>query len=238
MDCLPRVRNRRGEIGVERHGVTVLVGKQPHDALEQVDRGRIVGTVARSSPRRRQDYCSSTSKTTAALVRRLQLDAVTVGALEVIAEDLLELRRLRFEPVGEPLVEIGPPLLPERLLGRVAQEEVLETKRVLGCGPDHVCPDERLERLRETFRQRLRRELRDRVEAELLALDSRALDEAALVRRQAIEPRSEQSLDRRRDGHVAVAARAPTLRECGALAARSRRRLPRSRSLPRAARSR
>ena len=65
-----------------------------------------------------------------------QLDPVVVGSLEVVAQDLLVLADAiacgPFEPIGEPLVELGPFRLGQGIVGGVTDQDVAELIRVTG----------------------------------------------------------------------------------------------------------
>ena len=79
----------------------------------------------------------------------VELRAVAVGLLEVVADDLVALDELvRREPVGEALVELGPGCLRERLVGGIADQQVPEAERVVAregrlVGPDELLAHER-----------------------------------------------------------------------------------------------
>ena len=119
------------------------------------------------------------------VVERTELRAVTVGLLEVIAENLVELdQRLAVdgEPVGESFVQLGPGRFRQRLVGGVADEQVakavgvvLRQQRLLGS--NQVLPHQRHEL---TVDRAAIRESRDRSAVEDLALDRAPLQHVAL----------------------------------------------------------
>jgi hypothetical protein len=129
----------------------------------------------------------------------------------VVAYDLVELDELAadlVEPAGESLVEIGPRLLGERVVRRVADEDVPEPKRV-------VAGKQRLFRSHELLAHEaeqtgrdlriLRRERLNGRAVEDLPLDGAAFKGSTLRSRKLIEARREQRLDARRHRHLGVA---------------------------------
>ena len=82
----------------------------------------------------------------------VEFGPVAVGALQVVADDLvlLDERRVPIEPVGKGLVQRGPGLLRERVVRSVADQEVAEAECLLVrigrlVGSDHLLADEREE---------------------------------------------------------------------------------------------
>src|SRR5207249_2830147 len=146
-------------------------------------------------------------------VRGAELETVAVGALEVIAEDLLELGQplahLALQPVRVALVEGGPERLRHGVVRRVADQDVAEPEAVVAeelrtVRADELLPDERDQR-RSEQRTRLRRQqLAQRAAVEAPALDRRALDHRPLVRLEPVDARGEERLERRRDDEVAA----------------------------------
>ena len=107
-------------------------GQQCRRTSEQPGRGVDVG-APRSPPSGRRETLGGTFTERAGLVvDRAELGAVAVALLEVVAEDLLVLGHAvagdALEPVGELLVQGGAELLRGRLVGGVADEDVLEAE--------------------------------------------------------------------------------------------------------------
>ena len=110
-----------------------------------------------------------------------------------------------LEPVREPLVQLGAPRLRDRLVRRVADQQVPEAEGVLarerrarrgGSAPCARAPSG------PTARARARPRVRARGPAptkNVLTDHGRRLEHDALLRREAVEPRGQQRLDRRRD---------------------------------------
>jgi hypothetical protein len=124
----------------------------------------------------------------------------------VVAEDLVELGPARDappEPVGKPLVQLGPHALRRGLVRRVSHEDVREAEAVLAreraaVGLEQPLAHERLQVGGDRADALGRRELRHRPPPEDLADDGRALQHVALCGREAVEPRCEYRLDRGR----------------------------------------
>src|SRR5207244_7001971 len=133
-------------------------------------------------------------------VPRAQLDAVSVRLLEVVAENLLELRhafaRLLLEPSRVLLVQLGARLLRQRAVGGVADQDVAEPVRGLvheraRCGLHELTAPELAQHLRGA-RGRLGAQSEQRAEVEELSLDGAALEQRALAPIEAVEPLREQ----------------------------------------------
>ncbi len=104
-------------------------------ALEQVRGGRRVAARERPASRRGQPPGAVGTERAAVVVERPELGQIAMRLLEVVAEDLLVLRRaLAVDAVGpldELLVERGPRALEDRVVGGVANEDVVEAEGVL-----------------------------------------------------------------------------------------------------------
>ena len=112
-----------------------------------------------------------------------------------------------LEPGGEALVQVGAGRLGERVVGRVADQQVAEAEAVLARDLRPVRPDQLLADERGEARGDLRllgRERLDGAAVEDLALDRAALEHASLGRLELVEPGREQRLQRRRDDDLAV----------------------------------
>ena len=129
----------------------------------------------------------------------------------MVADDLLVLVRLGLDlplqPIGEQPVELGALCLRERLVGRVADEQMAEPERVLvgevGLIRTHeLLAHERQEMSGDLRTRPIRRELGDRSPVEQLSLDRGPLHHRALLAGEAIESRRQKDVDRRR--HVQV----------------------------------
>ena len=107
---------RPAEVDLEP-SIAQLVGQQGGRSLEQREPGAEILPFDRASPGERQPFTCAGGECSAALVLGAQLQPVAIGLLEVVAEQLVELDELGavlLEPVGEPLVQLGPLRLRER----------------------------------------------------------------------------------------------------------------------------
>ena len=151
--------------------------------------------------------------------RAAELDAVAVSLLEVVADDLValdELRAVVLEPAGEALVQVGARRLRERVVGRVADQQVAEAEAVLGrherpLGPDQLLAYECGQPRHDLHVGRLERLNRPAVEE--LAFDRAALEHAPLGLLEPVEPGRKQRLQRPRHDHVTAGVG----RHCGHL---------------------
>ena len=143
------------------------------------------------------------------VVEWAELCAVAVALFEVIAEDLLVLVEAlageTFEPVREPFVEGRAQLLRGRPVRRVADEDVLEAEggfadEARRRRPHEVAVGEGLELLRHRRTRIRRRELDDRAVMEELALDRPPLERVTGARVEAVETRTKQRVQTRRQG--------------------------------------
>ena len=155
------------------------------------------------------------------LVERPELRQVPVGLLEVVAEDLLVLQRAvavdDVRPADELLVQLGARPLQQRLVGRVADERVVEPPRLLEAPlgrlrPHELLVSERLQVNDDPLTDRLGRELAHCVGGEDVPDDRGRLDDRALLGSEPVDSRGKQRLDGRRDRHdreVAACVPAP-----------------------------
>ena len=125
---------------------------------------------------------------------RTELAAEAVGLLEVVTEDLLDLRHPvaddPLQPGGEVLVEGRSESFRGRAVGGFADEDVLEpvgdfAGDDLGRGADEVPSRERLEPAGHAGPRPLGRQLDDRAAMEDLALDRASLEHVPLRARRA-----------------------------------------------------
>ena len=120
----------------EPDALRVVGREQVHGARDEVQRGRSVAAgrrrVGPASPSR---SAARRGKRPSRRVEGSELGAVAVRLLEVVAEELVELEHAvagaLLEPGGVALVEVGPRLLRDRLVGGVADERVAETVAAL-----------------------------------------------------------------------------------------------------------
>ncbi len=144
------------------------------------------------------------------IVGQVELGAVREGLFEVVAEDLVELDELGpvlLQPGAQALMEIRAGRLGERLVRRVAEQQVAEAKAVLARDLRSVRPDQLLADERGEARGDLRLlgcECLDSTPVEDLALDRAALEDASLGRVELVEPGGEQGVQRWRHDDVAL----------------------------------
>ena len=133
----------------------------------------------------------------------------------MVADDLLVLADpsagCAFEPLGKPLVQVGPRRFRERVERGVANQDVPEPVRLVAgearaIRPDQVAADERGEIAVKRGLRQLGRQLAERAVVEERALDGPPHEQRALALRQALEPRREERVDLLRDAQVAEVA--------------------------------
>ena len=166
----PDSQSASGEVGRERRAA---LGRPPKErrrsAQERAPRVEVAAVEgARPAEARRSD---ARPRGRRAPGRRVELGAVPVRLLEVVADDLVALYEVvAGKPVGEALVQLGAGRLRQRLVGGVANEEVAKAKPfVLGKrrrrGADELLANERrevrLRRRRAPERATARRRRRD-----------------------------------------------------------------------------
>ena len=183
-------------------------GHERGRALEQAHGGAVVLAPGRALAARSETLpCRGGEH---GIVGQPELGAVREGLLEVVAEELVELDELGpvlLQPGGEALVEIRAGRLRERLVRRVADQQVAEAEAVLARDLRSVRPDQLLAHERGEARGDLRlvgRECLDGAAVEDLALDRAALEHASLGRLELVESGGEQRLQRRRDDDLAL----------------------------------
>jgi len=150
------------------------------------------------------------------LVRQIELAAIERRALEVVGQDLFHLpspfRRDAPEPVEEPLVQVRPQLLRHRRIGSVTKEDMCESisvvaRKLSAIGTDELLAHKCQEDGADIGPHVRWNQLRDGAAVEQPAFDRGALDHRPFGRREGVEARREQSLERRRDAHAAVGLR-------------------------------
>ncbi len=126
----------------------------------------------------------------------------------MVTDDLVELHQIcavLLQPGRETVVQRRAHGLGQRLVGRVADQQVAEAVRLVvdhhgALGPDEVLAHEHHQAA--VGLRILRRERHDRAAVEDLALHRAALEHASLARLELVEARSQQRLDRRRHRDV------------------------------------
>jgi hypothetical protein len=113
-----------------------------------------------------------------------------------------------LEPTREPFVQLGPPRFRQRVVRRVAHQQVTKAKAVLAWDLSPV----RCDQLLADEARQLRRHLRlvgdeglHRAAVKDLPFDGAALEHGSLGALEAVEPRGQQGLERGRDDRLAVA---------------------------------
>ena len=135
-----------------------------------------------------------------------ELGAVERSTLVVVAEDLVELDDrgpVLGKPGRESLVQVCARRLRQRLVRGIPDQQVPEAERVVARDHRRARPDELLPHETEQVAVRpgpLRRQRLDGRPVEHLALDRASLERASLRRRQPVDARGEERLDRRRNG--------------------------------------
>ena len=195
------------ELGLE--GEVDLVRRQERGgALEQAHGGAVVLPTRRTVAAGRQ--APSRRGGQGAVVGRPEIGAVATGDLEVVAEELVQLDEfgpVLLQPGREALVEACPGGFRERVVGRVADEDVAEAEAVLAREQRRVRRDQLLANERGETRRHLRLlgcERLDGTAVEDLTLDRAPLEHAPLGRRELVDTRREQRLQRGRHDHLAV----------------------------------
>src|SRR5262249_40079701 len=136
--------------------------------------------------------------------------SITVGLLEVVTEDLLLLLEpvgMVLEPACEPFVKLAPLTLRERVIGRIADQEVTEPERVLSAENWAIGTQELLAYEPREPRGHLRVSRSESLNCpsmEHAALHGAGLEHRAFLVGKLVETRREQRLNRRRHRDVAV----------------------------------
>ena len=132
-------------------------GNQSGRALEQADGSAVV--LAPGCPLTARSQALPCGGGERGIVGKVELGAVRECLLEVVAEDLVELheaRRVFLQPGGQALMQICAGRLGERLVCRVADQQVAEAKAVLARDLRSVRPDQLLAHERSEARGDLR----------------------------------------------------------------------------------
>ena len=122
--------------------------RKRHGTLEQVDRRRPVSPRERAAPGARQPRRRLLRQRPIAAP---ELAPVARRLLEVVADELVLLLAL-VEPAREPLVQVAPELLRQRVVGGVADQQMAEAELVVAGRADELLADERAERVVDPHR--------------------------------------------------------------------------------------
>ena len=193
-----------GQLEQQLDALTVLRLREGDGPPEQADPAACVSDRDRSTAGGCEPFRRPQAEL---LVGRAELLPVAVGLLEVVADDLVELderRAVPLQPHGEALVQIGPGRLGQRVVRRIADQEVAKAVGVLAdelrlVGADQLLAHE----IRQPALDAASRRAPSACTAprwKTLPFDSATLEHPALGRLELVEPRREQRLDRRRHG--------------------------------------
>ena len=194
---------RQSDIGQNGEARRIVRPQQCHAPAEQAGRGGNVKSVECPAAGGDQGFRSPPTERPCSTIDRRELDAISVGLLEVEADQLLDLVAAisggPLQPVGEALVEVGSFRLGQPLVGGLANEHVAESERVAvargpGARGGSALPDQR----RRGFGGRSRavccgRQGEDRRLIEHTADDRRALGHGAALGLEPIQARREQA---------------------------------------------
>ena len=199
-------------------------GQQGGRTEEQLRRGVHVAAHEGAPPGRSEPPRSLGRQLERVLVCGRELHEVAVGLLQVVARDLLELRRtVAVDPVAplyEALVEGRPCPLEKPLVHAFADEDVVEAMQLRRLRLDELLARELLEPPADLRANEVLHELLERFALEVDADNRGRIDHRPLLALEAVEPCSHERVDRRRD----PAPRA--VRRCARLRPPSRSRPP------------
>ena len=201
----------RPEQGVDDPGLegeVDLARRQEHGgALQQARGGTVVLPTRRTVAAGRQ---APSRRGRQRVVGSPEIGAAATGDLEVEAEELVQLDEIGpvlLEPGREALVEACPGGFRQRVVGRVADEDVAEAEAVLAREQRRVRRDQLLANEPGETRghlQLLGCERLDSTPVEDLTLDRAPLEHAPLGRRELVDARCEERVQGRRNDHLAV----------------------------------
>ena len=166
-------------------------------ALRGTRRAKVPGGLGRPTP--------------GLIIERPELRSVSTRLLEVVADDLLVLAYVVARRPRQPFAKCACSSARASLgIAEYAASRISRWRKRKASSPAKSDRSGRTSSLRDSARRWSGtvsrrsgwRELGDRAAMEDLALDGAALDHCALGRRQAVESRGEQRLDRRRDGDL------------------------------------
>ena len=192
------------EAGEGREAARIVGWKQAVGPPEQARRRPQVSAGDRPQSRGREPCGGTPGQGEPAVACRPQLDAVSVGALQVVADDLVELHEIGAvlaHPGREELVHLRTNRFRQRVVGCVADQQVAEPVGVLArklraLRPNELAAHERRERSPELDRGR--GQCLHRAAVEHPTLDGAALEHSSFRRIELIEARRKERLDRRR----------------------------------------
>ena len=202
-----------GQLDEQRDAARISFAAKEASATEQHGGGSGVVARERTPAAVRESRARPRCEHGCALGIGAQLFQVAARLLEVMPDDLVELDQtlpVLLEPGGEPLVEIRARRLRQRVVRRVADEDVPEAERVVVRERRALGPYELLSHEPEQPRRNLRILGRERLHGravEHLPFDGAALERRTLRPRQLVEPRRQQCVDARRDGHLGIGRR-------------------------------
>jgi len=133
----------------------------------------------------------------------------------VVTEDLVVFTHAfcdaRLEPPNKALVEVRAQLLRHRLVRGIANQDVSEPEAVVAreqgaVRANEFLADERHQVATHPRACRLRQQVGDGAPVEHASLDRRTFDHGPLLGLEAVDPRCQQRLNRRRDHELSVAA--------------------------------
>ena len=204
-------RVRAGEPQLEPLGVAV--GQELCGALTQTAERAEITALLGTARRPREARRRAPRELVQPRIGAVELGSVAVGALEVVAHDLvlLDKRCVHIEPDGKGLVELGSRPLGERVVRGVPDQEVAEAVGLLVgvdglVRADQLLPHEREEMGGDVVALARRRELLHRPAVEDLPFDGAAADHVPLARAEPVEPGLQERLDRRRHHDLRLAA--------------------------------
>ena len=169
---------------------------------------RGVSASGRSTSRSREAGSRPACERVRALVIGAELCSVHPRLFQVIADDLLLFRDGvagdALQPVGETFVELRASSFRDRLVGRVADQEMAESEGILAdqrraFGTDQLLPHERQEIRPDVSAVISGHEIHDGADEELLPDDGCGLEHVALLEGEPIHAGGKQRLDRGRD---------------------------------------
>jgi hypothetical protein len=144
-------------------------------------------------------------------VGRPELDPVAMRLLQVVADDLVGslVAQLGRQPVRVTPVQRRALPLRDRLVGRVANEDMAEAEAVVArhsrpIGPDHLLPHEREQMGADLASLALRKKLEDSATVEEPSFDGAELDHRPLLPGEPIDRSRQQRLQGRRHLELAV----------------------------------
>ena len=199
------LEQRLAQLGKEREPPRIERLQQRRGPLEQVRGRRHVAAFECAAARGGELGRGALADRTRVVVDRAELEQVTVGLLEVVAEDLLVLGLPLpvavdlLGPVREPLVQVGARPLEHAVVRSVADQDVLETevvRRGRPVGADELLLGERCQVRVHLGANGVDHELVQGRAHEVQPDHRRRLDHGALVVAQQLQSLGQKRLDR------------------------------------------